>query len=527
MKTGSLVVLKALLLGMPLAAFAAAGGDSLNIVLVVDGLRPDSITPEVTPNLSRMKSSGTWYTHAHSVFPTVTRVNTASISTGTLPSQHGIVSNAVYLPSLSGSVLSNGEYENLLKLGDQNGGRIVAPRTLHEYLKTAGLGYIALSSGSTGNAVLLNPTAPFGDGALINPGFEKGMRVAFPDTLNSALLSRFGKPKPEDADGPMLWIERVLRDYVLDTAPRPQVIVNWMGRTDSAQHRSGVGSPEAIAALRLVDGQIGLLLERLRQLKLDHKYNIIVTSDHGFDYEPAADVLAPVRQSGVAAGDVVMDAEGGATLFYVKDRDPETIVRLAESFQASADTTAIFVAAKRSVGGVQQCMPGAMKGFVPGTFALELASQCRTAGGADMIVTYRWEDTPNPFGVPGTQIVDGGPDAAKRPARNGHGGLNPYVTRSTLFAVGRDFAAGKTVEVPAGNQDIAPTLLALLGLPIPPTLDGRVLSEAMKNGRGARRLKSATRRIQVSAGAYCAEVDVSYAGRHSYLNYARRCRSRH
>lgn len=517
---------KALRLCVPLVAFAAADRDVLNIVLVIDGLRPDSITPEVTPNLNRLRTSGTWFTHAHSVFPTVTRVNTASISTGMLPSRHGIVSNAVYLPAISSTVLSNGEYENLLKLGDQNGGRIVAPQTLHEYLNTAGLRYIALSSGSTGNAVLLNPTAPYGHGSLINPGFEKGMRVAFPDTLNAALLIRFGKPTPGDADAPMLWIERVLREYVLETAPRPQVIVNWMGRTDSAQHRSGVGSPEAIAALRLVDDQIGLLLDRLRRLNLEGKYNIIVTSDHGFDYEPAAAVLAPLRQSGIAAGDVVIDAEGGATLFYVKDRDPEKISRLAASFQSSADTNAIFVAAKRPRGGALVCTPGAVKGFVPGTFALELASQCLKAGGPDLIVTYRWEDTPNPFGVPGTQIVDGGKEAATRPARNGHGGLNPYVTRSTLLAVGTDFAAGKTVEAPAGNQDIAPTLLALLGLPVPPALDGRVLSEALKNARGARPVKSSYRRMRVSTGAYCAELDVSYAGGHAYLNYARRCAPR-
>src|SRR5688500_6314052 len=82
---------------------------ALVIVLVIDGLRPESITKDTTPNLNRLKTRGVWYTQAHSVFPTVTRVNTASISTGTLPSRHGIVSNAVYLPTLSSTVLSNGD----------------------------------------------------------------------------------------------------------------------------------------------------------------------------------------------------------------------------------------------------------------------------------------------------------------------------------------------------------------------------------------------------------------------------------
>jgi len=281
---------------------------ALLIVLVIDGLRPDSITPAVMPNLDRLKGAGVWYTHSHSVFPTVTRVNTTSISTGTLPSRHGIASNSVYLPAISKSVLSNGDYRNLLSLGEANGGRVVEPKSLHEYLQAASINYVAVSSGSTGNALLLNPTAPYGNGRLINGGFENGARVAFPDSLNAALLSKFGAVKGgEDGDEALLWIERILREYVLETM-NPQVIVDWMGRSDSAQHGYGVGSPEALAALRLIDGQIGLLLQRVRQMNLEGKTDIIVTCDHGFDYEPQVDLLAPLRDSGFA-DDVVMDNE--------------------------------------------------------------------------------------------------------------------------------------------------------------------------------------------------------------------------
>src|ERR1044071_9576673 len=111
-------------------SWRAAGSErpALVIVLVIDGLRPDSITPAATPNLDRLKTSGVWYTNSHSVFPTVTRVNATSIVTGTLPFHHGIVSNSVYLPSASNTVLSNGDYRNLLKLGEANGGRVVGPR---------------------------------------------------------------------------------------------------------------------------------------------------------------------------------------------------------------------------------------------------------------------------------------------------------------------------------------------------------------------------------------------------------------
>jgi hypothetical protein len=153
----------------------------------------------------------------------------------------------------------------------------------------------------------------------------------------------------------------------------PQVIVDWMGRSDSAQHGYGVGSPEALAALRLIDGQIGLLLQRVRQMNLEDKTDIIVTCDHGFDYEPQADLLAPLRDSGFA-DDVVTDNEGGSTLLYVKNHDAERIARLVAKFQASRTTNAIFVQAKRPAGGALLCSPGAVKGFLPGTFALDLAA---------------------------------------------------------------------------------------------------------------------------------------------------------
>ncbi|MCC7341430.1 MAG: alkaline phosphatase family protein [Bryobacterales bacterium] len=507
-----------LLLGCLLFAAGLSAKPALVVVLVIDGLRPDSVTPDLMPHLHRLKMQGVWYTKAHSVFPTVTRVNATSIVTGMLPRRHGIVSNALYLPERSAVLLSNGDYRNLLLWGEAHGGRMVGPKTLHEYLREAGIPFVALSSGSTGNAVLLNPTAPHGDGQLVNPGFEDGKRVAFPDSLNTELLKRFGPAKGgKEGDEALLWTERVLREYVLGTL-HPQVIVNWMGRADSAQHQSGAGSPEGLAALRLIDAQIGLLLGRLRELELLEKTNIIVTSDHGFDYEPPADLLAPLREPEFE-GKVVTDREGGTTLLYVKNRDAATIERLTEKFQALAMTNAVFVAGKRPVDGKLICEEGAVKGFLPGTFALELAAQCLPERGADLIVTHRWSADANPFGVPGTQWI---PGSAGQPAHHGHGGLNPYVTHSTLLAVGPDFAQGQEIDVPAGNTDITPTVLSLEGIAPPRDMDGRVLGEAFRK-RTMREVESAAQRLRVSTDGFCTELELLHASGRRYLDLAKRC----
>src|SRR6516164_9399638 len=74
-----------------------AGRATLNIVLVLDGLRPDAITQEETPNLWRLRQEGVNFTASHSVFPTVTRVNATAIGTGTLPGRNGVVGNSQYV----------------------------------------------------------------------------------------------------------------------------------------------------------------------------------------------------------------------------------------------------------------------------------------------------------------------------------------------------------------------------------------------------------------------------------------------
>src|SRR6266852_3774262 len=122
------------------------------IVVVVDGLRPDAITAEDTPTLFRLRTEGVEFTNGHSVFPTVTRVNAATIATG--------------------------NFRNFLALDRVSGGRLVMGPTLGERLRSRGLTLAGVSSGSTGSSFLLNPRAPSGAGAVINGYFDPGQTVA-------------------------------------------------------------------------------------------------------------------------------------------------------------------------------------------------------------------------------------------------------------------------------------------------------------------------------------------------------------
>ncbi len=84
------------------------------LVIVVDGLRPDYVTPEVMPRLVRLGKRGIVFRAHHSVFPTVTRVNASSFVTGAYPETHGLMGNTIYIPKASATKgLDTGDRANL------------------------------------------------------------------------------------------------------------------------------------------------------------------------------------------------------------------------------------------------------------------------------------------------------------------------------------------------------------------------------------------------------------------------------
>src|SRR5688500_7449047 len=82
----------------------ASGKDNAAIrtlIVFCDGLRPDYITAENMPNLFAFRKAGGYGIRHHSVFPTVTRVNSSSYSTGSYPAKNGLMGNTVYFPQVN------------------------------------------------------------------------------------------------------------------------------------------------------------------------------------------------------------------------------------------------------------------------------------------------------------------------------------------------------------------------------------------------------------------------------------------
>ena len=84
------------------------------LVMVWDGMRPDMVSPELTPNLVALAASGVTFDANHAVVPTVTRINAATLATGAPSSVHGLPGNYFFAPriDLTGPI-SIGEGDNV------------------------------------------------------------------------------------------------------------------------------------------------------------------------------------------------------------------------------------------------------------------------------------------------------------------------------------------------------------------------------------------------------------------------------
>ena len=128
-----------------------------HLLLVLDGLRPDYVTPDVMPNLHALGRGGVVFTNHHSVYPTVTRVNSSSISTGAYPERHGILGNSVFFPRVNaGGFLDTGQRANLERIQVDQDGVLLTATTLGEVLQAHGRTMLAIGAGTTGSAFLLN-----------------------------------------------------------------------------------------------------------------------------------------------------------------------------------------------------------------------------------------------------------------------------------------------------------------------------------------------------------------------------------
>ena len=426
-----------------------------HLLIVLDGLRPDYVTPSLMPALYALGQRGVVMTQHHAVYPTVTRVNASSISTGAYPETHGLMGNAVFFPDVDPSgFLSTSDRANLLRI-EAAGEPLLTSTTLGEVLQTAGKRLLVTSSGSSGSSYLLNHTVA--GGVLLH--HEYGL----PGTVYEQAVERLG-PVPE-ADTPNHERNRWIVDAFLEVAlteTDPSVTLMWLSDPDTTAHQHGIGHGLTAEALFRLDAEVQRIQDGLAAMGLLDTTNIWVTSDHGFsEHTGAVDLQALLAPFSGTLDDGTPRIVAGAGAIYVKDDDRGTVEDVVTALQAAEGVGAIFTRA---------VTPGAHEGWVPGTLSFDLARWGHDRA-AQILFSADWTDTVGEFGFAGTSAQGG---------VAGHGSSSPFDIHNVLVARGPALREGVAVEAPSGNVDFAPTFLHLLGLDAPSSMQGRVLREALR-----------------------------------------------
>ena len=435
------------------------------VVFVFDGLQPAQVNSRLMPNLSALAAKGVTFANHHSVFPTVTRVNVSSMVTGMNPGGHGLAGNRLMFRDLYPNHAVSAMEPELARVAKAGRPVLLAP-TLAEILSQNGREYVAIGVGTSGNAYLHNPNAEDSadrlGGATIHPAF------ALPRALHESLLDRFGQWPEESRPNTarMAHAMRILTEYVLPER-MPAVSLIWSSEPDKSQHDTGVGSQLSDIAIKEADGQLGNLMQWLRETGRAAETDIIVVSDHGYSaISETVDVEAQLRAAGFPtrgdAGSVVVAQNGGAALFYTRPGDQGTPDRLAAWLMAQPWCGTVTVS--DAVAGI------------PGTLPASLVGN-EGPRAPDLTVSFRWDSSPNEAGYQGMVYATGG-----EPGAGQHGSMSRHEIHGILFGSGPSFNASLKLDTPSSTLDLAPTILNMLGITGEWGMHGRVLEEALAGG---------------------------------------------
>ncbi|MCU4181894.1 alkaline phosphatase family protein [Bosea sp. BH3] len=462
------------------------------VIAVFDGLRPDLVTPELTPNIMRLAANGTWFRRARSVFPSVTRVATSSIAAGAPPIVHGILGNAFYhREAIPDRIFDTSDAGQIRRAEAHHDGRLLAADTFGDVLARAGKKLAVVHTGSAGSAHFINPRARAnGHWTFSMHGAEA---TQTPEAVENA-IKRLG-PLPE-RELPRLqelaYGGRVMTDIVLPT--RPDVALIWFNEPDTTFHYRGLGSPEAMAGLREADRAFGTILDWVEAQPDAERIAVIVASDHG---QISTGSVEPLFETAQQAGFDLSAAKAvdGATLVATGGISGE--IRLREGDPREVERIAAWLMENPAVGHVFSPDRNGVEGQVAGTLSLGLMGTGHGTRQPELMFILKSTLDADPYGLPGLGAMTPG----DVPLGGGmHGGINPHELNTVLIVSDARGHRGLSQE-PAGIIDIGPTVLGLLGLAPAATMMGRNLAAPPRE-------EARVARHSGGSGAFAQHVDI-------------------
>ncbi|MFG1397451.1 alkaline phosphatase family protein [Roseixanthobacter pseudopolyaromaticivorans] len=405
------------------------------ILVILDGLRRDLISPETTPNLAAFAAGAEGFCDYRTVFPSCTRVVSSSLATGCYPARHGLQGNTMALVEDGRLVRHDAGRPDFLQHKRTVTGRSLAVPTLAERLRDAG-GVVIFNNVSPGAAYAHDPdghghvyhrAGSFGPGRTPLPE-DRQMRISL------------------DAAGERVMTDRFIAEAV-QGAEAPALAVLWLGEPDSSQHSLPLGSPKHLSILKQADANAGRVIAAVDGLAQGEDVLLLIGSDHGHQtvrdvIHVEAELVAAGLKADLASTDLVVASNGTSFLVYLH---PDLMPREAE--------IADFLEQRAWAGTV-----------VPRRDLHTVGH--RDENGLAFAVSMRADDTPNAFGVPGTSYAAQRSEGKEDTIGAGqHGGLGTGEQSPFLMARGPGFAPGTVRSGAASVIDIAPTVLAHLRQP--------------------------------------------------------------
>ena len=465
MRKGILAVVAWMVVVVVMPMAQAAGKAKHVVVMVWDGMRPDFVTEEYTPNLYRMSQHGVTFANHHSVYMSATEVNGVAIATGAYPGHSRMLANKEYRPEIDAEKFIHMEGLAEVRKGDElTGGHFINRPTTVEILRGKGISTAVAGA---------KPVAFLHD-RMARLDASRGVDVYAGRTLPEDYLKELtqaegafpatGVTPPTRND----WTTKAMINELWRKGV-PAYSLLWLNEPDFSQHETGPGSPTSLAAIKNADDNLGRVLQALEAKGVLNETDFMLVSDHGFSTVMLMmDTVASLKAGGFnavrefkgapAKDDAMVVSNGGASLIYVTGHDEKTIGRMVEYLQTQ-DYTGVVLTRKPVEGAF--------------TFA---QARIESPTSPDIWVSMRWTADKSNTGAPGMVISDA---SDYGPRQGMHVSLSRYDMHNTLIAAGPDFRHGMVNHLATGNVDIAPTALWILGVKPPQRMDGRVLTEAL------------------------------------------------
>ncbi|HYN36432.1 MAG TPA: alkaline phosphatase family protein [Actinomycetota bacterium] len=460
-------------------------------VVVVDGLRPEDVTPVLMPNLTGLVGAectepgddcATSYEQARSIMVSETNSNHVAMMTGAYAADTGIIANETlnrvtdeaidtdrpalnFAETIFDSIESEKPWlKTALVMGKTK------LRDLFDCTRTAG-GDCGPSDDNPEGTTVNHLRADIVGGALEpSPDFDPDLDCpAEPGTgsgyaTNECVMDKTLKILNEEDP-----------DFSFVNAPE----------VDAFSHASGAGSPVALAKVVDADEQIGRLVDRVKESGRWQHSTVIVTADHNFGdtINPANTIIAEDEFDGAGPSPFTVVTHGGSASVFLPD------LVATETPDANEQATLAELRLRAlAIDGIEEALyrlPNPADGG--SAFTLDTVHPDWNLGGTDrmgelLIVADEQHSIVETIDQDENVILGEHGHATDRhiPFVVASGG--PYLVDQTVApsvpeAVDQRDDTGILTEQ-AENVDIAPTIAWLLGVHTPAEGEGRVLSEA-------------------------------------------------